>query len=131
MQDPRSPFLRPRTRNHLDSGGNEFAGYPGSNPGAIEVRIAPLTRGVGDQNLVGGVGGTTFEFTVNSQPPTMLLNNLRGFRLINVAGVVLMDWNGSGYNTVIDRDTWDFIKVTSLRFNLAAGATMTIQQWGE
>ena len=100
-------------------------------PPVVQVRIEPLTRFSGDQVLAGGVGGALYVLTPDAAPPELLLDGVRGFRFVNVAGVVLANVNGGGYFTVLDRDTWDFVKVKSLSVQVAAAATATIQQWAE
>jgi len=70
-------------------------------------------------------------FTQGGEYPYQLAPAIRGFRLINVVGAVLIDVNGGGTRTVIDRDTWDFVKISSIRLVVPAGASVIFQQWGE
>jgi hypothetical protein len=128
--DGRSPVLRPLTRKQLDTGGFESQ-PPGANPNnPPSVRLVPLTRFQGDVTITGGATGIDAVFTTagGTYP---LLWNLRGFRLINVSGNVWANINGGGFATVLDRDAWDFVSVTSLEIKVDVGAACTLQQWGE
>ena len=119
-------YLRNRTRESLEMVGQ---GVEAPEPTLANfIRFAPLKQFPGEVQLVGPQDIT---FMVGGNPPFQLLQKCRGFRLINVAGSVLVDVNGGGTATVLDRDSWDFCEFSSIRLVLAAGATATFQQWSE
>ena len=118
--------LKPRTQDRLEFAGYGIADDPG--PKVPEVRIFPLSQFPGEIVVA---GPADVVFTQGGEYPYQLAPMIRGFRLINVAGAVMVDVNGGGTRTVIDRDTWDFVKIASIRLVVPAGGSATFQQWGE
>jgi hypothetical protein len=124
--DSRLKALQPRTENRL-----EYAGYGIAEDQGIkipEVRIYPLSQFPGEITLTGPLDVT---LTVGGNYPYQLAPTIRGFRLISVVGAVLIDVNGGGTRTVLDKDTWDFVKVSSVRLVVPAAGSVIFQQWAE
>jgi len=118
--------LQPRTTNRLEYAGHEVIGDTG--PKIPEVRIYPLSQFPGEITVTGAADVT---LTVGGEYPYQLAPYIRGFRLINVVGAVMVDVNGGGTRTVLNLDTWDFVKISSVRLIVPAGASVIFQQWGE
>lgn len=126
--DGRPPYLRPRTV--ADSTVMREPVIQGPPP-VPEIRIKALSQFPGDQTFTAGASNLDVNLTQDGQWPYTLIRGLRGFRLINLVGTVAVDVNGGGLRSVIDKDTWDFVNVTSLRLFVLAGGSITLQQWGE
>jgi hypothetical protein len=90
---------------------------------AVDVKLKPVKVFPSETTFTGAL-----DITLNSQN---FPAGFRGFRLISVVGSVLVDLNGGGTRTVLDRDTYDNIEIGSLRLVLAAGASCVLQMWGE
>ena len=126
--DSRSKALQPRTVNEI--GGLRAAEYQGP-PIVPEIRIKALSQFPGDQIFAAAAVQLEVMLTPDAAYPYTLLKNLRGFRCINVLGAVLIDVNGGGTRQVLDKDTWDFVNVNSIRFVIPALGSVVFQQWGE
>lgn len=121
----RPAYLQPRRNEEID--GPLRAGRPSVLPVVPNVRIQPLANFPGDQIYT--AGATPQEF--NLSPGVQLLNNLRGFRFVNVGAGVMADVNGGGTRAIFEKDAFDFVTVISIRLVVPAGVSVTLQQWAE
>lgn len=104
--------------------GTKESAIPGE---PVDIRVKSLSRFPGD--LVITAGATTLDRTLI--PGVDIISDMRGFRLVNVGAGVMIDINGGGLRAVFERDYIDWVRISTIRFVIPAGASVTIQQWAE